>query len=351
MENIDLSVIIPVYNTENYFRKCIDSVILAIKKANINAEIIVINDGSTGNIEEIMQDYLYNYSELITFISQANRGRGATRNLGLSKANGKYISFIDSDDYIDENMYLNMFAKINDEQAEIVICDFENVDYNNIKNNYRVEAKNMNIKDDKWGCFDEMILPSCCNKLIKKELFDNITFPEHINYEDLATIPVVVLKAKRVVYIPEILYKYVQNENSVMHENFGLQQLNLINALEIVCNRIECIDIKESEKNDAKYMVYTRRFYEELLEKIVLSNKKKELIRAFCDRVKTIEETMYNNKNLQNLILKQNKKISSKLLHNAIKHNLYKFLNLFLSKRLYYSFFAIKYTNISEKRS
>ena len=267
----------------------------------------------------------------------------------MSKANGKYISFIDSDDYVDVNMYSKMFEKINEEQAEIVICDFENVDYNNIKNNYRVEAKNMNIADDKWGCYDEMILPSCCNKLIKKELFNNITFPEHINYEDLATIPVVVLKAKRVVYIPEILYKYVQNENSVMHENFGLQQLNLINALEIVCNRIDNLNISEPDTIKAQYMIYTRRFYEELLEKIMLSSRKKELIREFCNRIKIIENKLYNNKYFKKQISSQGlkKKFGNKLLHNAIQKNHYSILSIYLTKRLYYNLFAIRYTNVS----
>ena len=347
MEDIELSVIIPVYNTEKYFEKCIDSVINAIKRLTFNAEIIVINDGSNGNIEELIKKYLEDYSNLVVYISQPNRGRGATRNLGVAKARGKYINFVDSDDYIDEEMYTHMLKKIDEEQADIVICDFENIDYTNTEKNCRIEGKNLNFNDNRLGCFDELILPSCCNKIIKKKLFENLKFPENINYEDLATIPIVVLKSERISYIPEMLYKYVQNEESIMHKEYGVEQLNLINALEIVCDRIQNLNLSNEDCQKFQYMIYTRRFYEELLEKIMLSNCKEKLIKEFCDRIQKLENIFLNNIYFNELINLQGniKKIGNKLLHKAIKRKNNKLLKLCLTKRIYYKSFAVKYTS------
>ena len=123
MDDIYLSVIIPVYNTEKHFKRCIDSVLKAIKKINKKNEIIVINDGSNGNIQEIIKEYLENYRDIIKFISQENRGRGASRNIGLSNSKGKYISFIDSDDYIDEDMYSGKIIIRNDKDKKKYLYD------------------------------------------------------------------------------------------------------------------------------------------------------------------------------------------------------------------------------------
>ena len=345
MKEIELSVIIPVFNTEKYFRKCIDSVINALKKVSIKWEIIVINDGSNGDIEEIIKEYIEYYGDLIVFLSQENKGRGSARNVGLSNAKGKYINFIDSDDFIDDQMYIKMFSEINNEKCDIVICDFENIDYNNNKNNFRVEAKKINSNDNKWGCFDVLIMPSCCNKIIKKQLFENLKFPEDINYEDLATIPIVMLRAKKISYIPYMFYKYLQNEESVMHEKYGIKQLNLINAIEIVCNRIENMEISKDDNEKAKYMIYTRRFYEEILEKIMLSEDKNVLIKEFCNRINNVQDIFLDNKYYEELINSQNiiKRLANKSLYKAIKNKNYKLLNLYLSKKNYYRFFAIQY--------
>lgn len=347
MKDIELSVIIPVYNTEQYFCKCIESVIKAVNKTNIKSEIIVINDGSTGNVNELIKEYLQEYEDLICYIQQKNRGRGATRNIGISKAKGKYINFVDSDDYIDEDMYVKMFEKVHEEQSDIVICDYENIDYNNPE---KIGVRNKDISDIKWAFFDELILPACWNKLIKKKLFSDLLFPEDINYEDLATIPIIVLKSQKISYVSDALYKYVQNENSVMNEEFDINQLNLINALDIVCSRIEKMNLPEEDCKKAQYMIYTRRFYEELLEKITLSNKKKYLIKEFCDRIRLLDEKFWKNEYFLKLISSQGtkRKKANELLHKAIQKGNYKLVSLYLTKRLYYRYFAIRYMSINK---
>ena len=186
MKEIDLSVIIPVYNTEKYIKRCIDSVITAVKKVNIKSEILIINDGSTDNSETIIKEYLNEYAELIKYYKKENAGLADTKNVGIKMANGKYLSFIDSDDYIDENFYLDSFKIIEKEKADMVICDWETICEDN-NTTYIVEAKNGLYEDDFWGCIDVFIMPSSCNKIVKKELFNNLEFPKGLIYEDLAT--------------------------------------------------------------------------------------------------------------------------------------------------------------------
>lgn len=349
MNNIELSVIIPVYNTEKYFNKCINSVLDALKKLNKKNEIIVINDGSKGNIKELIKEYLEKYPNVITFVSQDNKGRGATRNKGIELSRGKYINFIDSDDYIDENMYLKMFERMRKDSSDIVLCDFENIDFENPEKNGVLEAKSKNINDIKWGVFNELVVPSCCNKIIKKELFKGISFPEEFNYEDLATIPVLVLKANKISYIDEMLYKYVQNYDSVMHEEFGDTQLNLINALEVICNRInELSNLSDNEKEKAVYMISTRRYYEKILEKIILSDNKDNLVKEFLNKVKLFENMLFNNKYFRKQISMQGikKEIGNKLLHMAIQRKSLTLLKYLFNKKMYYKFIAIRYTNV-----
>lgn len=348
MNDIYLSIIVPVYNTEKYLNRCIDSIIQAIKLVKDKVEIIIINDGSKGNADEIIESYVKNFPDTIVYIKQENKGRGATRNVGISKARGKYISFIDSDDYIDDNMYLDMLSKLKSEDADIAICDFQNIIENNPENSGRIEAKNLNIEDNKFGCFDVLILPSCCNKIISKELFNNVKFPEHINYEDLAIIPSIVLKAKKIVYLPNMYYKYYQNSDSIMNKEYDTENLNLIDALEISLKNIDNLNLSKEDLKKAEYMLCTRRFYEELLEKIMFSNNKKELVKGFCDRIQNIEKRLINNKYFIKEISTQGvlKKIGNKLLHKAIRDKDYNKINMYLKTKIYYRFFAIRYTNV-----
>lgn len=348
MNDIYLSIIVPVYNTEKYLNRCIDSIIQAIKLVKDKVEIIIINDGSKGNADEIIESYVKNFPDTIVYIKQENKGRGATRNVGISKARGKYISFIDSDDYIDDNMYLDMLSKLKSEDADIAICDFQNIIENNPENSGRIEAKNLNIEDNKFGCFDVLILPSCCNKIISKELFNNVKFPEHINYEDLAIIPSIVLEAKKIVYLPNMYYKYYQNSDSIMNKEYDTENLNLIDALEISLKNIDNLNLSKEDLKKAEYMLCTRRFYEELLEKIMFSNNKKELVKGFCDRIQNIEKRLINNKYFIKEISTQGvlKKYGNKLLHKAIRDKDYNKINMYLKTKIYYRFFAIRYTNV-----
>ena len=113
-----ISLIVPVYNTSKYLRKCLDSLITQTYK---DIEIIVINDGSIDNSEEIIKLYR---DKRLKYISKKNEGIGKTRNLGIENATGNYIAFVDSDDYLDKNFCKKMIKKADEDNCDIVICNY-----------------------------------------------------------------------------------------------------------------------------------------------------------------------------------------------------------------------------------
>ena len=134
---IKLSVIVPVYNVENEIKKCLDSLISQTIK---NIEIIVVDDGSTDNSPVLVDQYSKQYNN-IRVIHQSNRGLSGARNAGLNVASGEYISFIDSDDYVDLNMFKTMVEYAEKYDADIAVCGRidEYPDPSKNKNSYTLE--------------------------------------------------------------------------------------------------------------------------------------------------------------------------------------------------------------------
>ena len=198
---IKVSIIVPIYNSANYLKKCIDSLLNQTEK---NIEVLLVNDGSTDNSEEIIKKY---QDERITYISKKNEGIGKTRNLGIDKAQGEYLMFIDSDDYIREDCVEKMLFKAESDHCDLVISDF--------------------LKDYE-DHFDEVIIPSFedtslrnkpdilnninlgpCNKLYKRELIGNTRFVENLKYEDVTFVIEVLKNAKRIGKVNDFLSYYV----------------------------------------------------------------------------------------------------------------------------------------------
>lgn len=158
---IKVSIIVPVYNVEKYLPKCLDSLVNQTLK---EIEIIVVNDGSPDNSQKVIDKYAKKYPKLIKSFYKENNGQASARNVGLEYANGKYISFVDSDDWLDLNALELMYNKLESNHAEIAICDM--VDhFSNGKELYH-DCTNYSFKYQKSG--------SSCNKIFKRELIGAI---------------------------------------------------------------------------------------------------------------------------------------------------------------------------------
>lgn len=203
---MDISVVIPAYNVEKYIKKCLDSI---IKQGFKNLEIIVVNNGSTDKT----MDVLKKYKDKVKIIDLKEANLGKARNEGVKKSKGKYILFVDSDDYLESNALKKIynFAVKND-------LDLVNFDYNTIKNNKKEITKLYshditNIYDDEKLLYEINYGPI---KLFKKSIIDkyNISFSVDKKYEDVMFVSKFLLYAKKVGKIDEALYNYVVHSNS-----------------------------------------------------------------------------------------------------------------------------------------
>lgn len=179
--NVKVSVIIPVYNCEKYIEECIESL---INQTLQECEFIFVNDGSKDKSEEIIKKYA-DKDERITLINQKNSGVSVARNVGIKKASGEYIGFVDADDYVESNYYEKLYNAAKRNQCEIVICDFK-VEVNGKYNKFNmpfIKDKVMNkeyIEDKIYPFFiREDSLNAVWNKLYKSSIINNnkIEFP------------------------------------------------------------------------------------------------------------------------------------------------------------------------------
>ena len=211
-----ISVIIPVYNTEKYLKRCFDSV---IEQDYQNLELVIINDGSKDNSELIIKEYKEKYPNLISYYKKENTGVADTRNFGIEKATGDYIMFLDSDDYIDKSLFKNLEEHINN-NVELIKFKLQRVDDSG-KTLEIVPGATFEQETGEEGFNDlyytDVLLDSPCVYLIKKDIFlrNNLKFAVGTEHEDFGLIPFIVVLAKTIVSINFYGYYYVQSDNSI----------------------------------------------------------------------------------------------------------------------------------------
>ena len=239
-----VSIIIPVYNVEKYLDACLDSI---VNQTYGNIEIICINDGSTDNSQKIINKYKKQFKNIIS-VEKENGGQASARNMGLSMATGDYISFVDSDDYIDKNLYKKIEQKMK-KGYDLILFDYEIV-YSNKK----VRKHCMNPKDNENVSPSEYLLSqivSPCNKVYKKDYLDSIEFmfPEGIIYEDYASIPTLAINNPKITYINEAFYFYVQSESSTTrNEEYKTKYEDLFPATEYLYNKLKGCELSEESE-------------------------------------------------------------------------------------------------------
>lgn len=209
MSKVDISIIVPIYNAEKYINKCVDSLLNQTKE---EIELILINDGSTDNTDSILKEYK---DKRIKYFKNKNQGIGKTRNFGIDKAKGKYLMFIDSDDYIEKDACEKLFSKAENSKLDLVICNFYKVyDNGEIEDIVLPNFKSTTLKDT--PSLIRKINLSPWNKLYKASLIkDNkIRFIENLKYEDVPFVSLAMEKAKRIGKVDESLNYYVIHGNS-----------------------------------------------------------------------------------------------------------------------------------------
>ena len=235
-----ISVIVPIYNVQENLKRCIESIVQQTYK---NLEIILIDDGSSDD-SGIICDNFAKLDKRIIVIHQKNQGPSNARNTGLKISKGKYIGFVDGDDYIDSRMYELLYNNLIKYKAQISTCDFEKVYSNvNLKKQNIMHKKSYAIDNSmaiKLLLEDKIINNYVWNKLYIKELWNNEYFPDKKKFEDLGTIYKILQKAKKVAIYRCKLYKYVINENSITNNiKDDSSVLNYIEMTNTMLNFVE----------------------------------------------------------------------------------------------------------------
>ena len=259
MENIRpvISVIVPVYNVEKYLDKCVSSVMAQTFK---DIEILLIDDGSKDASGRMCDDYALTDSR-IRVIHKENGGLSDARNRGITEARGRYLSFIDGDDYIEPDMLETLYNNLVREDADASICGIYSEYANGIKRAYPkdeylvlngVQAAGLVLEGDK-------VSVNAVNKLYKKEVFKDISFPLGKLSEDAFIMVKLLAKVQKAVLDTRPKYFYVHREDSITTSNYKPKDLNVIEAYSE--NRKFVLENCPQLKKQADFRYFWAHFY------------------------------------------------------------------------------------------
>lgn len=288
-----LSIIVPVFNVEQYLSQCIESI---LSQHYDHFELLLIDDGSTDSSGDICESYAQQDKRIKVF-HKKNEGLAATRNYGIEKARGEYLGFVDSDDWIYEDMFSNMMDVAIKQNASIVCCNFDLQFENNVveRGSTGVEeyAADEAIVNLFYPQYYQFFAP---NKIFLKEIFSDIRFPEGKHFEDIPTIYNAFLKCNSVFFVKKSGYVYRQRQESITNNSFNAKTIELVEAAEYVLN--DSVE-KYPSKRDELVVGYMR-YYISFLDKAIVgkSHELKKFEDTICRIVKQNVSIIINNKKL-----------------------------------------------------
>lgn len=313
--SIKVSVIVPVYNVESYLRKCLDSL---VHQTLDEIQIIVVNDGSPDGSQGIIEEYVHQYPQKVMGLIKQNGGLSDARNFGIPYAQGEYIGFVDSDDYLDLTMYEKMYNKAVESDSDIVTCGYYGV--NEQTDDYRYFQKGNMIQYGLSLWENPKLLytnaPYAWNKIYRRSLFldTGIRFPKGKIYEDIATIYPLMLHANRISKVDEALYYYILQREGAITATFSDKILQMYDSLAVM--------------NEHYIKAGAFESFEDVLGFINL----KHTILRFRDF------TSYTNRNLQFRMIRQGFKHLDHYFRNWRGNET--FFNFYFSKKKWMRFFS-----------
>lgn len=244
-----VSVIVPVYNVEKYLRKCLGSL---VSQTLQDIEIIVVNDGSCDHSQEIIDEFSEKYPEKIRNFTKENGGLSDARNYGLDRATGEFIGFVDSDDYVTATMFGEMYDLAKKYNAEMVVCNLQKVDEEGNVTQKLTQIPNMPEVIDlrnNFSVFSDLSY-FACNKIFRKELFEEVRFKKGIHFEDIQLIPQLLLKCTTIAQTQNYHYQYLERTDSITktHTGKGLDILNAVQDVEKAFHSSKYSDQKDALK-------------------------------------------------------------------------------------------------------
>lgn len=292
-----ISVIIPVYNTEKYIEKCLESL---AKQTMQDFEVIIVNDGSTDNSKKVIKDYMKNSNLDIRYLEKENGGLASARNYGVERALGKYISFLDSDDYLDKNLFSNL-EKYMDEDIDLIKFKMKTVDE---KENVieKLDGPVFDVCTGEEGykklCTTDKYMDPACIYLYRREFFVENNFKYKLRYhEDFGLTSLIMIQAKTFVSTESFGYNYLQTGESLTRgKDYKKDVDRAKDMLAHYDNMITLIDAYYNVSDETKDLV--KRYYTNsvvLKADTLKGEDKKRYIKEIKDRF------MYRNIKPENL--------------------------------------------------
>lgn len=274
-----VSVIVPAYNLECYIEKCLDSI---LSQKFDDFEIIIVNDGSSDNTLGIIQEYQQKSDKIKCFSYKKNQGVSYARNLGVKKASGKFILFVDGDDYIEGNMLMDMTKLAKRDKSDIVCSIKQNFIYKD-----KEELINIYVLGDSKTKNYILLTPGPTNKLINRDLLLDNRFPLEINYEDLAVIPSLVIQTDKISFINKNYYNYVQRENSITNQKESISKReDIFKAVDILYNKFHKERLVTAYYQELEY-IYIKQVVQEMMKFYLIRDLSKIELRK---KIKLLKE-------------------------------------------------------------
>lgn len=250
-----ISVIVPVYNIEQYIQRCLDSI---LAQTYSDLEIILVDDGSTDSSGSICDQYAQKDSRVIV-CHQENKGVSEARNKGMDIANGEYIGFVDGDDLIDKDMFRVLHKNAVEHQCEISCCQIITIETDDsVSCPYERKTKLFNSDELAQGFFFDSfikdIMYSQCNKIFDTNILKKVRYKKYKYGEDILFVFETITLANRIYYDDFVGYYYLHRNNSAMRKKFDIQRLDYIDAartIENICEKKYPFAV-----NDAHFWVY-----------------------------------------------------------------------------------------------
>lgn len=307
---IKVSVIVPVYNVEKFIDKCLNSLVNQTLK---EIEIIVVNDGTKDNSQKIIDKYVKKYPDKIKSYIKENGGQGSARNYGLKKATGEYIGYVDSDDFVEKDMYKKLYNKAKENNYDIVVCgnynvseDYQNKNIDAFINNYNTDLENI--------FFGKMAV---WNKIYKRDILikNKLEFKEKVWYEDLAFTLKAIMNSNTFAFIDEPLYDYLIREGSTMNNSNVQRNLEILDAFNDILSYIQH-NKKEEYFSKIEFLAIDHIYISAIVRvlKAEADDKvKRETINKLLDYMNKKFPNYKNNKYINTL--SKNRKIIYKLIN------------------------------------
>lgn len=290
-----VSVIVPIYNAEEYLERCVDSILNQTVK---ELECILIDDGSTDNSAGICDQYAEKDSR-VKVVHKVNSGQSDSCNIGIDISSGEYIAFVDSDDYLNESMYEKLISLAESENTDIAMCTFERVYSSEFENNdVASNTTKLLSKNDIFNMWHTVEANVKWNKVFKRSIFDDIRLPSGKSIDDEPIKPFVFAKADKVAYTDEKLYYYRQRQNSIMRSDFNLKKMHKLDAIYVNIKWFDENSEEEMKQKEEKYYCdYFFDYYKQAY-KIYTEGEKcaKQYLKAYKKQFQKLYKNFLNNK-------------------------------------------------------